>query len=335
MIARVDDFLAKAVAEPVGLKIRDLLGIWGQKARTYESVARIERDLSAAGLKCTPALGDGDSDSVVTVGVPAPSQDDDVSGADEISDADDEGDESLKLPAAALLVRHIPSAACDIVSVHPDESLATAQARMSARDFSQLPVLAGPRDLKGAVSWRSIAQARLHKAQITLADAVRSAQVVSAGDELFSQIDIIYRADFVFVKDEDDRICGIITTADLTAQFHELTTPFFQLGEIERRLRRCINRHFGPEELRTATGRKKLNSADDMDFGQYVRLLNDEGRWQRMGWHEVDCTTFIAYLDTARGVRNRVMHFGEELGPADKDKLAHCLNFMRALDPLP
>ena len=71
-----------------------------------------------------------------------------------------------------------------------------------------------------------------------------------------------------------------------------------------------------------------------MDFGQYARLLGDEARWQRMGWHG-DCTTFIHYLDAARVVRNRVMHFGEELKPADKLKLVQCLNFMRALDPFP
>jgi hypothetical protein len=87
--------------------------------------------------------------------------------------------------------------------------------------------------------------------------------------------------------------------------------------------------------LRAATGNKKLQSAADMVFGQYKQLLNDESRWQQMGWSEVDCMTFIEYLDAARVVRNRVMHFGEELRQEDKDKLVHCLNFMRALDPLP
>jgi hypothetical protein len=44
---------------------------------------------------------------------------------------------------------------------------------------------------------------------------------------------------------------------------------------------------------------------------------------------------FIGYLDAARLVRNRVMHFGEELNAEDKGKLDQCLRFMRALDPLP
>jgi CBS domain-containing protein len=331
MSVKVDDFLAKAGAEPVELTVGELLAIWGYRARTFESVARIQHDLSASGLECEPALSDGGSDALVRVGVPGAESADDIS-----PDGDaEEPDEPLVLPPAALLVKQIPSAVRDLVCVHPDQNLAKAQSLMSANDFSQLPVMTGPRDLRGAISWRSIAQAMRHKTEITLADATKNASIVSVGDELLSQIDAIYKADFVFVRDEDERICGIVTTADLTDQFRDLTTPFFQLGEIERRLRRCIDRAFSTEDLRAATGNKKVGSADDLTFGQYVRLLSDESRWQRMDWAWADCKTFIGYLDAARVVRNRVMHFGEELGQEDKDKLAHCLNFMRALDPLP
>jgi hypothetical protein len=71
-----------------------------------------------------------------------------------------------------------------------------------------------------------------------------------------------------------------------------------------------------------------------MTFGQYIRLLNDDARWQRMHW-AIDRTMFIGFLDVAREVRNRVMHFGKELDSEDKHKLVRCLNFMRALDPTP
>jgi CBS domain-containing protein len=332
MTVRVDDFLAKAGAEPVELTIRDLLAIWGYRARTYESVARIKHDLFASGLRCEPALDEGASDSVVRVGVLEAASADDTPATDSGSE---EPDEPLVLPPAALLVKQIPSAVRGVMFVTPDQNLAEAQSLMSANDFSQLPVLADPRDLRGAVSWRSIAQAKRYKAQITLADATKNASIVSASDELLSKIDAIYKTDFVFVRDDDDRICGIVTTADLTDQFRDLTTPFFQLGEIERRLRRCINRAFSTDDLRAATGSNRVGSADDLTFGQYVRLLDDESRWRRMDWEWADCKTFIAYLDAARVVRNRVMHFGEELSPQDKQTLVQCLNFMRSLDPLP
>lgn len=71
-----------------------------------------------------------------------------------------------------------------------------------------------------------------------------------------------------------------------------------------------------------------------MTFGQYIQLLNDETRWQRLG-SGFPREPFIGYLDAARVVRNKVMHFGEELKPEDKEQLTRCLNCMRVLDPLP
>jgi CBS domain-containing protein len=333
--SQVEEFLGRAAAESAQLNVRELLAIWGYKARTYESVARIQRDLSAAGLRCDPDLSAGGGDSVVRVGAPvstAETEADAPTGGEEIPE---QQDERLQLPPVALLVRHIASAIGGIVSVRPDETLEKAQALMSAHDYSQLAVMSGTRDLDGAVSWRSIARAGLSKSQITLADATVSLpKVVHANDDLLGQIEAIYRNDFVFVRDEDQRISGIITAADLTVKFRNLTEPFFQLGEIEGRLRRCIDRVFGAEELRAATGDKKLDSAENMTFWQYKQLLDDDTRWKRMGWH-VDRETFIDYLEAARKVRNRVMHFGEELSPEDKRTLVQCLNFMRALDPLP
>lgn len=330
----VQEFLARAAAEPAKLTIRELLAIWGFRARTYESVALIQRDLSASGLRCEPDLAEGDVDASVRVGRPGAqgSAGEDPAG-DSRADAEEQ-DEPLQLPPVALLVRHIPSATRGVERVRPDQSLGDAQAVMSAYDYSQLAVMSGDRDLRGAVSWRSIAQARLAKSEITLLDAtVRPAPEVQADEGLLGQIDLIYRADFVFVRDEDHRICGVVTTADLTSQFRDLTTPFFQLGEIEGRLRRCIDRVFSADELRAAIGRGKLKSAADMTFGQYIQLLNDETRWQRLG-SGFPREPFIGYLDAARVVRNKVMHFGEELKPEDKEQLTRCLNCMRVLDPL-
>lgn len=330
MTDRLNDFLTRAATRPVQLRISDLLVIWGVRARTYENVAQIRRDLSAAGLTCEPDLAEGSADATVQVGMPVTSPVD-TDRPDETRVDAEEQDAPLQLPPAALLVKHIPSATRYVERVSPDQTLEQAQAIMTAHDYSQLAVMSSDRDLKGAVSWRSIARAYLVKPEISLADAIkRPAPEVRADADLLSQIDLIWQEDFVFVRDGDDRICGIVTTADLTGQFRDLTTPYFQLGEIERRLRRCIDRALSTDELRAVTGK---DSAEEMVFGQYVRLLNDEVRWRQMGWGRLDRTMFIGYLDDARVVHNRVMHFGRELEPEDKHKLEQCLNFMRALDP--
>jgi CBS domain-containing protein len=342
MTDRVAEFLSKATAGPVELPIRQLLAVWGFRARTYDSVGRIQRDLSAAGLKCEPDLTDGELDSVVRVGLPvsadtdrsaAPDEDRAASTGDTAMDSDGE---RLELPTVWLRVRDIqPSATGGVIAVAPNQTLEQAQALMIANDYSQLAVMSGPRDLKGAVSWRTIARARLAKSEITLADVIdHRPKVVHADDELLSQIDTIYAADFVFVRGEDDCVCGIVTTADLTSQFRDLTSPFFQLGEIEGRLRRCINRVFTTEELRLAIRQPRLESAEDMTFGQYFYLLKDEANWQRMHW-QVDRLMFVSYLDEVRKIRNRVMHFGVQLDEDDKRRLVSFLQFMRSLDPMP
>jgi hypothetical protein len=53
-----------------------------------------------------------------------------------------------------------------------------------------------------------------------------------------------------------------------------------------------------------------------------------------MNW-KVNRAMFIGFLDAARVARNKVMHFGDELTAGQKQTLVQCLNFMRALDPLP
>lgn len=332
MTSDIQDFLTRATAAPVSLPVRELLTIWGYRARTYESVARINRDLSAAGLHCEPDLTEAPSGSVVLVGAPAPTS---APEAEEGPEGDPPAgtDEPLQLPPVALLVRDIPSATDRVVSVTPQDSLGKAQALMSAHDYSQLPVMSSDWDLRGAVSWQSIAKASLINPNIELRHATMPMPtVVHADDDLLDQIDLIYRDDFVFVRESDGMISGIVTTADLTLRFRDLTTPFFELGEIERRMRRCINRSFTPDQLRAATGNRRLHSADDMVFGEYIRLLSNDDRWREIGWTRYDCATFIGYLDEARKVRNRIMHFGEELSAADIAALTHCLNFMRALD---
>jgi hypothetical protein len=157
---------------------------------------------------------------------------------------------------------------------------------------------------------------------------------VYAEQDLLGELDAIYESDFVFVRDGGECICGIITTADLTSQFRELTTPFFQLGEIERRLRRCLGPVFPIEEIRKVSKNSRLESVEDMTFGQYCKLLEDDIRWQRMHWN-LDREMFVGLLDEARMVRNQIMHFGARpLTDTQKQQVSVLLNFMRHLDTL-
>ena len=322
------EFLAKAQADPQELKVIDLLGIWGYLARGYEAVSEIRQDLKQAGLGCEPDLSEAGRETVVRVGAGlAASQA--TGGADR-----DPGDLPLQLPLNPMLVRDVPSWNRPVVRVPPEFSIGQAQARMAQSDCSLLAVISGDRDLIGAVSWELIAKARARNAALGLDDAMLTpAPVARCDEELLGSIDMIEKYGFFFVRDTDDRVCGLVTAADLTAAYRRLTTPYFELGEIERRLRHCINTHFSTDQMRAAVSRNKsrINSADDLDFGQYKEVLSNDARWEALGFG-FDQVTVIDQLDEARKVRNKIMHFGKELTSEEQVQLDRCLNLMRHLD---
>jgi CBS domain-containing protein len=325
-------FLAKAADQPVQLTVRDLLAVWGASYRDYDTVGRIQRDLAEAGLHCRPPFTEGSASSVVQVGTQL------REAAEPLTEQPAQvEDEELVLPEVSLRMGDIRSAVGGITFVSPDASLEDAQAIMMRDNFSQLAVMMSPSALRGAVSWDTIARAHVRASQVTLADAIDPhPKVVHANEELFGQMTTIYDAGHVFVRDRDDRVCGIVTTADLSDQFQLLTEPFFQLGEIERRLRRCITRAFTVNDLQcVAAARKPITSVDDMMFGQYIRLLSDASRWHALSW-QISREIFISELDEVRKIRNRVMHFSAKpLVEEQQELLRSFLSWIRHLDPLP
>jgi CBS domain-containing protein len=330
------EFLASAADTPVQLTVSELLAIWGFRYRNLDSTARIHADLRAAGLACEPDLADGSMQSRITIGRPetAPSEPADCGPTVSDADADADAEEQVRLPHATIRVRDIRSATDGVKSIPPGTTLQQAQHIMIEFGYSQLAVTTGPQELRGAVSWETIAKARLANDAPTLDDALdRYPKVVHADQELLGQLGDIYAADFVFVKENDDSICGIVTNADLNSQFGELITPFVQLGEIERRLRPRIGQEFTVEELRAAANDKRITSAENMMFGHYCMLLKDPDRWKRMHWG-LDHQMFWEQLDEVRKIRNKVMHF--DAGPlqaADRARLMSFLAIMRHLSP--
>ncbi len=329
---RIAEFLVRAAEKPIELTIRELLAAWGANYRDYDTVGRIERDLAAVDLRSQPPFTEGNMTTVVRIAASEAAPDE----AQQAEPPEPEVAENrdLVLPYASLRVKDIPSAIAGITSVRPDDTLDSAQFLMIRNGFSQLAVMTGSRVLNGAVSWDSIAQAYVTSSRITLSDAIDPLpKTVRASDELFSQISTVYDAGFVFVRDDDERVCGIVTTADLADQFRLRTEPFFQLGEIERRLRRCIARAFSVDDLQcVASRRSPLTSVDQMTFYQYARLLDDENRWRRLKWR-IPRESFVRDLDAVRVIRNPIMHFRTDLLTSEqKDRLASLLRSMRRLD---
>lgn len=85
---------------------------------------------------------------------------------------------------------------------------------MILRKYAQLPVLDEDGRLRGVVSWESIERARMANPSADLAEATVKAREADRSDDLLDWIGEIYQTGYVFVRDHDLKVCGLVTAAD-------------------------------------------------------------------------------------------------------------------------
>ncbi|OHV28449.1 MULTISPECIES: CBS domain-containing protein [Pseudofrankia] len=235
-------------------------------------------------------------------------------------------------PWVAMKVGHLPSAKGGVSSVPSGTPLARVTTLMLKRGYSQVLVLDGSSNLRGAVTWRSIATMQGSRRQHTLENAtdpdVESVQVT---DDLLATLPRITERGFVIVW-RDGRVCGIVTTADLATAYDRLAHPYFLIGEIERRLRRCLGPRFGIEDLRAVN--PDATSVSNLMFGEYLKLLRTPGQWAKLSWATVDHHQFLHDLDEVRRIRNEIMHFDPRpLTDRQKEHLRQFCGVLKGMDP--
>ncbi len=255
-----------------------------------------------------------------------------------------DGDISIELDMEATGVRKepvdptvrigvLPTAHRPPTSVRPTDPLDKATTNMLIHDFSQLPVMVNPRDVKGVVSWRSIGTAF---ALGRLGDEVRHGmeehREIAIDAPFFDAIKDIWEHGYVLVRDLDRTISGIVTASDFARQFAQLAQPFLVIGEIELHLRNLVSK-FTLSEMAEASDDpdRPIEGSWDLNFGAYCRLLAKRDRWDKLGLR-VDRATFMRNLDQVREMRNEVMHFAPDgLDPDEVDKLERVAMFLRML----
>ena len=235
-------------------------------------------------------------------------------------------------------IRRLPSANRGVTSVSPNHTVRQAITIMLADDFSQLPVMTNKRSVSGVISWRSIGKSiLLYGKSITseVREVMEPAVIVKADSSIFRVIDSVVAKQYILVRDENTAlITGLVTTSDLSEEFHSLAEPFFRLGEIENQLRRLINSAgFTKDELQRHTdcndGTQTVNEVSDLTFGGFVRILQNPQMWSRLRL-SLDRTTFAERLDGIRQIRNDVMHFSPD--PFDEEDLESLRRFSSFLD---
>jgi hypothetical protein len=323
------DAAERSATKPVQLSIRKLLGYWGAMRRGYLVVSTIERELAAHGLRTQPSFTIDWIDTKVAL---VPLEDEKASAGETVGVLESEGAPE----ALSLTIGSLEAANARVQGVRKEDSLELAQTLMMRYDFSQLAVMRSVRDIEGAVSWESIAVARLRKPDACLTDCLVMPAMAARDDDLLRWIPHIADQGFVFVRAKGEAPPGIVTAADLSQQFADLASPFLRLGEIERRLRRAIGPKMTRDQLQEASDPadgKPVESVEDLTLGGIVRFIEKPDNWDRIGW-PVERPEFVKALDEVRIIRNDVMHFSPDpLDEMQELALHRFLKWLRILDP--
>ncbi|RWE12787.1 MAG: CBS domain-containing protein [Mesorhizobium sp.] len=321
--------------------VRTLLAAFGSRRRRANVVETIRDALQEAGLVTVPDFTSTWIDAEIAF--TEPPQEIAPADAGAAPDAPDEAEAELKPsvePKEAMqLIRMLSAANRGVLSVKPQDTLEVAITLMLAQDYSQLPVMTGPRDLKGVVSWKSIGGRLAQRSKLlTVADAMEPGVIVKETDSLFEVTTLVISNDFVFVASvPDNRIIGIVTATDLSEQFQTLSEPFLLIGQIENQIRNLMHDRFDLETLRAACNdndparRDRVSGIADLTFGEYIRILEIEANWSKLDF-VADRATFINAMDRVREIRNDVMHFDPD--GIEDDQFLQLRKFSRFLTRL-
>ncbi|MFD4171472.1 N-6 DNA methylase [Streptomyces albidoflavus] len=239
--------------------------------------------------------------------------------------------EGKDAPVVGLSVGDLPSAFGGVVSVSPSSTFDEAITRMVINDYSQLPVLSG-RQLRGAVTWKSIARARHANHAPPFSRAITQAREVSYDQDLIDILPMLAEWEFILVRNQSNELAGIVTASDVAAAYGAMASPFILIGEFDRRLRHVLASSIEfprVQELCDPEGNRSIRGFDDLSIGDYQRVLENKEEWERVGW-SLDRKVFIERLDEIREIRNGLMHFNPEPLPDNSThKIRHMINVLR------
>ena len=250
----------------------------------------------------------------------------------------DHDDSDGNIPEPAFSIYELESAKTDVECVPPSASLKTAYTKMVMHKYSQLVVANSPRprqqDIKGIVSFQSIAKALIHGTPTTVGDCMdKEFSYAQSGTDLNSVVSQLSNHDVVMVIGQDKRLQGIITAWDLADEFANLVDPFKRIGEIEQILRSLIRVRLEKNEVAEflieygLSGNSPIVELEELTMGELQRILEFPKHWNALDM-VYDRGVFISGLNRVREYRNRLMHFGD---PLKDEELAQIANFNDAV----
>jgi len=216
---------------------------------------------------------------------------------------------------AIIRVSSIPSASRGVVSVLPTDPIHTATTLMSFEGYSQLAIMQGKREVRGMITWESIAKrSMLTPGPKTVADCRVDAHVIDLDAALFDAFPTIERVGYVLARSKERMITGIITSTDFATELREHSYAFICLRTIEMLIRKKLHPQLVTSDLTSLEehSRARVESTVALlTFGENIRLLERDEVWTRLNVI-IDKSEFIKRLLEVRNVRNEVMHFGPD-----------------------
>lgn len=323
--------------------VRTLLAWFGQQRRGTWVTQRVQAALADVGLRTEPDFTSTHIDASVQF-LPledqtpsetsrAPAHQTQVPDPSETQNQESEvaADAADPVPRISLL----KAANKGAVTVSRDASVQEAVTLMLLHDYSQLPVMSSKAVVGGLFSWKTLGEARtLGRECKYVRDCMDSSPLILLPETpLLDAVVQVAARDVAIIYDRG-QLHGIITTSDLSLEFHASARPFLLLGSIENNLRAIVSR-FDLDTLRAAKDpadeSRAINGPDDLTFGEYLRLLQRPANWNTVS-QALDRASFVAQLERVRNIRNDVMHFHPD--PLEDDKLAQLDATLRALQML-
>ncbi len=238
------------------------------------------------------------------------------------------------IPTLSILrsanLNNIEDESIKLISVSRDTNLTEAITLMIKHDFSQLPILSGRSIVEGLISWKSIGRALvLGKDCNKVRDCKEDALVFSLNEPLFKAVKIILEKDAVLIRDNNQRICGIVTATDVGEHFISLSEPFLLLEQIENLIRKILADKFTKEDIfHLLELDRELNDLSELTFGQYIRIIENPTNFQKLKI-KIDRSIFIEMLKKTCDIRNEVMHFNPDpIEDEDIEQLRQTLTFL-------
>ncbi|MBA4791676.1 MAG: hypothetical protein H2042_18400 [Rhizobiales bacterium] len=329
-----EDLRAGRQVEPI--TVRTFLGWFGAQRRGPNIVRWIRQELDETGLVTVPDFESRWIDATIFFYL-NPETNRNIS--QDIIPPETTPDETVTWITrdATYRISKLAAANKEVARIAPDKQISEAVTLLLARDFSQLAVMTSDREVKGMISWRSIgARLAMGRQPGTVREFMEPHHEVRSEISIFDAIPTIIRNDYILVRDEQNKISGIVTSSDLSEQFHSLSEPFLILGEVENLIRNMIGANFSATELTNhispEDSARSIAGVDDLTFGEYVIILQNPNNWQRLNT-QIDRVMFCNDLNAIREIRNNITHFDPDgITSEEIEKLRSFKSFLQMME---